>query len=81
MPSSQRRKRDQSWRKAKSDFRPPRNLCASGKRRFPSEAAAVEEIVRLRDAWKGDPERRPRRAYFCGRCGGVHLTSLKKDNP
>ncbi len=53
-------------------------LCRTGKRRFPSDAAAREEIARLRESFQGDPARMPHRAYRCHHCEGFHLTSMKR---
>ena len=55
-----------------------RALCRTGKRRYPSEYAAKEEIERLRTGFKGDPEKRPRSFYACRFCSGFHVSSKKE---
>lgn len=49
--------------------------CSIGKRRYGTERAAWRALDRCERSWKGDPIKRPRRAYFCHRCKGMHLTS------
>ena len=50
--------------------------CPTGKRRYPSRAAAFEAYRRIRSAPKGKP---PTDFYPCGRCGGFHLTTKTND--
>jgi hypothetical protein len=51
--------------------------CGSGKVRHPSEARALEALVRVRGQRiaSGDPAMPENRIYVCDRCDGWHLTS------
>lgn len=51
--------------------------CVTGKRRYPSEASALESLMRVREERIGSGEERipENRIYFCDRCNGWHLSS------
>jgi hypothetical protein len=66
------------WRGRPALFSPPErnivtsNTCASGKRRYPSEARANKARRTINERGKGV---KLRNVYRCDRCGGWHTTS------
>lgn len=57
----------------------PDGSVACLKKRYRTEAAAADELSRIRTHARGDYV--PARAYECEWCGGWHLTSRANPNP
>lgn len=56
--------------------------CPTGKRRYPTEAAAGEALRFLALRAVDSLRRREHTSYACGHCGGHHLTSnIPANNP
>lgn len=76
---SKRSRRRQNIHADKKEFskrKPPE--CPTGKRRFPSEIAAHQEMKRLQKVGNFAPGKTPKRTYPCWSCKGWHTTSKPK---
>lgn len=45
------------------------------KRRYIYWAQAQKALLKVQKRFVGPPNKKPRRAYYCSKCAGFHLTS------